>query len=79
MNKVKENKTFSFEESMKKLDSIVNNLENGNIDQIEEMLNKFEEGSILIKQCYEYLEKAELKVETITKNLKIEKREEDES
>lgn len=79
MSKVKENKNFSFEESMKKLDSIVNNLENGNIDQIEEMLNMFEEGSILIKKCYEYLEKAELKVETITKNLKIEKREEDES
>lgn len=72
-------KNISFEDSMKRLDKIVGSLENGSVEHLEEMLNLFEEGSILIKSCYEYLEKAELKVETISKNLKIEKREEDES
>ncbi len=72
-------KEMNFEDSMKRLEAIVGSLENGSIDNLDEMLKVYEEGSLLIKRCNEYLEKAELKVESISKNLKIEKREEDES
>ncbi|HOD55470.1 MAG TPA: exodeoxyribonuclease VII small subunit [Candidatus Cloacimonadota bacterium] len=79
MSPQNDKKSFSFEESVKKLDTIVHNLEKGNIDQLEEMLKLFEDGSVLLKKCYEYLEKAEMKVETISKNLNTEKRDNDES
>lgn len=79
MSPQNDKKSFSFEESVKKLDTIVHNLEKGNIDQLEEMLKLFEDGSVLLKKCYEYLDKAEMKVETISKNLNTEKRDNDES
>jgi len=79
MSPQNDKKSFSFEESVKKLDTIVHNLEKGNIDQLEEMLKLFEDGSVLLKKCYEYLGKAEMKVETISKNLNTEKRDNDES
>ena len=51
----------NFEESMKKLESIVNELENGNIN-LDESVEKFEEGMKIAKQCNTILEDSEKKI-----------------
>ena len=51
----------NFEESMKKLESIVNELENGNLN-LDESVEKFEEGMKIAKQCNNILENAEKKI-----------------
>ena len=51
----------NFEESMKKLESIVNELENGNLN-LDESVKKFEEGMKIAKQCNNILENAEKKI-----------------
>ena len=48
----------NFEESMKKLESIVNELENGNLN-LDESVEKFEEGMKIAKQCNTILEDSE--------------------
>ena len=54
---VKEN----FEENMEKLEGIVNELENGNLN-LEDSISKFEEGIQLSKKCNKMLEDAEKKI-----------------
>ena len=51
----------NFEESMKKLESIVNELENGNLN-LDESVEKFEEGMKIAKQCNTILEESEKKI-----------------
>ena len=51
----------NFEESMKKLEEIVTELENGNLN-LDESVNKFEEGMKIAKQCNNILETAEKKI-----------------
>ena len=51
----------SFEEAMKKLEKIVEELDKGEFS-LEESLQKFEEGVRLGKACKELLEKAEFRV-----------------
>jgi len=60
-------KIISFEENLKKLNEIVEDLESGNLP-LKESLEKFQHGVDIIKQCSEELETAELKIETIIKN-----------
>ena len=57
----------SFEESMKKLEKIVQELDTGD-HSLEESLQKFEEGLKLGKTCKETLEKAELRVRKLVEN-----------
>jgi len=64
-------KEISFEEKLEKLKTIVEGLESGEIP-LKESIDKFKEGAELIKQCYKELEEAELKVETVMKEEKIE-------
>ena len=52
---------MNFEESMKKLESIVNELENGNLN-LDESVEKFEEGMKIAKQCNTILEDSEKKI-----------------
>ncbi len=59
-------KEVSFEDNLGKLKKIVDGLESGNIP-LKESMNKFKEGTEIIKQCYKELEEAELKVETLIK------------
>ena len=54
---VKEN----FEENMEKLEGIVNELENGDLN-LEDSISKFEEGIQLSKKCNKMLEDAEKKI-----------------
>ena len=51
----------NFEESMKKLEEIVTELENGKLN-LDESVNKFEEGMKIAKQCNNILESAEKKI-----------------
>ena len=56
----------NFEESMKKLESIVVELENGNLN-LDESVKKFEEGIELSKKCNQILESAEKKINILVK------------
>ena len=51
----------NFEESMKKLEDIVTELEKGNLN-LDESVEKFEEGMKIAKQCNIILEDAEKKI-----------------
>ena len=51
----------NFEESMKKLENIVTELETGNLN-LDESVKKFEEGMKIAKQCNNMLEEAEKKI-----------------
>jgi exodeoxyribonuclease VII small subunit len=56
-----------FEEALKKLESIVDAMESGELP-LETLLAKFEEGTRLIKTCQSKLEEAELKISTLERN-----------
>lgn len=51
----------SFEEQMEDLEKIVFELENGNLN-LDESVNKFEEGIKISKECNKILEEAEKKI-----------------
>jgi len=51
----------NFEESMKKLEGIVAELENGSLN-LDESVKKFEEGMKIAKQCNSILQDAEKKI-----------------
>ncbi|MHC1635386.1 MAG: exodeoxyribonuclease VII small subunit [Candidatus Methanospirareceae archaeon] len=57
---------MTFEEAMKKLESIVEMLEEGNLS-LEESLEKFEEGIKLYRFCNKKLDEAEYRVEKLIK------------
>ena len=59
-------KEVSFEGNLERLKKIVDGLESGDIP-LKESMNKFKEGTELIKQGYKELEDAELEVETLVK------------
>lgn len=56
----------SFEESLKKLETIVAQMERGDIS-LEDSVKLFEEGSKLADQCKQQLAEAEGKVEVLIK------------
>jgi len=66
LGKTKMKKTISFEEKLKKLKGIVEELEEGEIP-LKESMDNYQASLDLIKQCYEELETAELKIEKIMK------------
>lgn len=55
------NENFSFEQALKRLEEIVETLEEGNIS-LEESIKIYQEGVALSKQCSGMLEEAEGKV-----------------
>ena len=57
----------TFEETMKNLEQIANDLEKGDLN-LEESVNKFEEGMKLSKQCSQILENAEKKINILIEN-----------
>jgi exodeoxyribonuclease VII small subunit len=56
-----------FEEALKKLEKIVDDMEGGELP-LETMLSRFEEGTRLVKVCQTKLEEAELKIQKLEKN-----------
>ena len=59
-------KDLPFEEALKKLESIVDAMESGDLP-LETLLSQFEEGTTLIKTCQAKLEEAELKISKLEK------------
>lgn len=57
---------LNFEETMKQLETIAKELENGDLD-LEASVSKFEEGMRLSKQCNELLENAEKRITILLK------------
>ena len=60
-------KEFKFEEAMKRLEEIVQKLEEGNLT-LEKSLELFEEGVKLSRFCTKKLEEAHTKIDLLTKN-----------
>ncbi|MBI3364771.1 MAG: exodeoxyribonuclease VII small subunit [Ignavibacteriae bacterium] len=61
-------KENSFEQSLKRLEEIVVSLEQGSTS-LDEVMNIYEEGIALSKQCLEHLSQAELKLKRLSKNV----------
>jgi exodeoxyribonuclease VII small subunit len=59
---------LSFEEALKKLEAIVQTLENG-VDELDKVVNLFEEGSQLAKYCSDRLEQVENKIENLSRKI----------
>ena len=60
-----EEKEIKFEDALKALERVVEELEKGDLT-LDEMLKKFEEGIRLFKICREKLEKAEARIEELS-------------
>jgi exodeoxyribonuclease VII small subunit len=58
-----------FEEALKKLEKIVEDLEKGELT-LDEALKKYQEGIELSRQCSERLDNAKKKIDVLTKNKK---------
>lgn len=59
-------KNVPFEQSLQRLETIVNDMERGNLS-LEEMIHHFEEGSQLVGLCSKTLTEVELKIEKLVK------------
>lgn len=57
---------LSFEQAIKKLTDIVSKIEEGQVS-LEQSLTQYEQGMELIKHCRAILQKAEKKIEEISK------------
>ena len=57
---------IKFEDAMKRLEEIANELEKNDLD-LDASLSKFEEGMNLSKQCSKMLEEAEKKISVLIK------------
>ena len=62
-------KENNFEDSMKNLERIATELENGNLS-LDESVKKFEEGMKLAKQCNDILEQAEKKITILLEGIR---------
>jgi len=61
---VKTKKNLTFEENLKKLEDIVEQLESGEID-LERSVELYEKGMILKNNCEEKLKKVEIQIQKI--------------
>lgn len=60
---------IKFEETLKKLEKIVEDLEKGDLS-LDEALKKYQEGIELSRLCSQRLENAKKKIDVLTKNKK---------
>lgn len=57
-----------FEHSLKRLEEIVETLEQGNIP-LDDVMTMYQEGVQLSKQCLDYLRQAEIRLKTLSKDI----------
>ena len=62
----KDRDQVKFEDVMQRLEGIVESMESGELD-LEQVVEKYQEGMKLVKLCHEKLEKAREKVEKLTR------------
>ena len=67
----KEDKRIDFESSLKELESIVNKMEEDNLN-LEDSLSSYEKGILLVKTAQENLKKIEQRVQILSKNNELE-------
>ncbi len=60
----KPEKELAFEEALKNLETIIEDLESGDVP-LAELVEKYEEGTALLKICHKRLDQAELKIEKL--------------
>ena len=60
---------MKFEEALKKLEKIVEDLEKGDLS-LDEALKKYQEGIELSRLCHTRLERAKKKIDVLTRNKK---------
>ena len=58
------NRKLAFEEALKELEAIAEQIEQGKIG-LEESISKYERGMILVKHCREILSKAEHRIQQL--------------
>jgi exodeoxyribonuclease VII small subunit len=56
---------IKFEDALKRLEEIVHKLENG-IDEVEQIVSLFEEGTRLSQYCHQKLEEVENRIEELS-------------
>ena len=64
MAKRNQNQKLSFEEALKQLEELAEQIEQGKIG-LEESIQKYEEGMSLVKQCRDILSQAELRIQQL--------------
>lgn len=62
-----QNKESRFEESLERLEALVQEMESGNLP-LEEIIKKYEEGNRLVKLCAAKLNEAEQRIEVLMKD-----------
>lgn len=65
---------MKFEDNLKKLESLVRQMESGELP-LDEMIKSFEEGRRLAKVCQDDLKSIRLKIEKVTKSGEVEETE----
>jgi exodeoxyribonuclease VII small subunit len=65
INNQNESSQPSFEQSLKRLEEIVHLLEEGDLG-LNEALERYEEGVVLLRQSYDLLQRAERKIELLS-------------
>ena len=65
------NSKNTFEESLKKLEKIVEKIEDGNVN-LDDSIKSFEEGVALVKECQKQLSEAEIKIQTLLEDGNVE-------
>lgn len=63
---MKQPEELNFEEVMEQLETIIQDLEKGDLN-LDDSIKKFEEGMLLSKKCNEFLEVAEKKITKLIK------------
>jgi exodeoxyribonuclease VII small subunit len=66
-----EQEKFNFENSLQELNTLVEEMEQGDLD-LEESLKRFEKGIALIRKCQSALKEAEQKVQILVAKNKLE-------
>ena len=61
-----DDKKVSFEETTERLEKLVAELESGDLT-LDQSLARYEEGRLLIRQCYKLLQGAEQRIEALVK------------
>lgn len=64
MSKKTKEDAFSFEEGLEKLESIVEEMESGEL-KLDELVKRYETGSKLLAQCDQRIAEAETKIEIL--------------
>lgn len=68
MNKIPSKKDASFEGQLKRLEKIVQTLEQGEVS-LDQAVKMYEEGVEISKQCLEKLNQAELRLKRLSKDI----------